>query len=85
MWGFGAELDVVIEQKHALEGGFFPDANRGDLTVLYFGLPAVRQHCGHFYLIYLRMTSTPSIKRLDTCHCSVSLSYTARPSTEWPA
>lgn len=21
---FGAELDVVIEQKHALEGGFFP-------------------------------------------------------------
>ncbi len=22
---------------------------RGDLTVLYFGLAAVRQHCGHFY------------------------------------
>ena len=49
MWGFGAELNVVIEQKHALEGGLFPDANRGDLTVLYFGLAAVRQHCGHFY------------------------------------
>ena len=78
----GLQQDGVALLIEAFEGVLLPDANRGDLTVLYFGLAAVRQHCGPFYLVYLRMTSTPSIERLDTCHCSASLSYTARPSTE---